>query len=217
MIVNPFDEIAVEEALRIKEKNAPCDVVILSVGPKEAATQIRAALAMGADRGIMVQHDGALDPDAVARLLKAVYDQEKPDLVILGKQAIDDDSNLVGQLFAEYAGLPQACFASKLTLAGKSITVSREVDGGQETISMDLPALVTADLRLNTPRYASLPGIMKAKKKEVKDLTPAALGVDVSPKVKVLKLEEPKARQAGQKVKDVAELVQKLRNEAKAV
>jgi electron transfer flavoprotein beta subunit len=217
MIVNPFDEIAVEEALRLKEKNPPSEVVVLTVGSKDATAQVRQALAMGADRGILVLHDGPVDPDAVARLLKAVWDQEKPDLVILGKQAIDDDSNVVGQLLAEYAGLPQACFASQVTLAGKTLTVSREVDGGQETLSMDLPAVVTADLRLNTPRYASLPGIMKAKKKEVKEFTPAALGVDVSPKVKVLKLEEPKMRQAGQKVPDVATLVQKLHEEAKAV
>ncbi|MEW5852524.1 MAG: electron transfer flavoprotein subunit beta/FixA family protein [Myxococcota bacterium] len=216
MIVNPFDEIAVEEALRLKEKHGG-EVVVLSLGTKDATTQIRAALAMGADRGILVVVDGALDSDGAARAIKAVYEQEKPDLVIMGKQAIDDDSNQAGQLFAEYSGLPQACFASKVEIAGKTATVTREVDGGLETISMDLPAVITTDLRLNTPRYASLPGIMKAKKKEVKEIPVASLGVDVAPKVKVLKLEEPKARSAGAKVPDVATLVQKLKNEAKVL
>ncbi|MBI5493799.1 MAG: electron transfer flavoprotein subunit beta/FixA family protein [Deltaproteobacteria bacterium] len=216
MIVNPFDEIAVEESLKLKEKNGG-EVVVLSIGTKDTTTQIRAALAMGADRGILVLADGSVDPDAAARLIKAVYEQEKPDLVVLGKQAIDDDSSQAGQLLAEYLGLPQATFASKVDVAGKTVTVTREVDGGLETISFDMPGVVTADLRLNTPRYASLPGIMKAKKKEVKEFTPAALGVDIAPKVKVLKLEEPKARQAGQKVPDVATLVGKLRNEAKAL
>lgn len=217
MIINPFDEIAVEEALRIKDKNAGTEVVVLSVGPKDATKEIRNALAMGADRGILVIQDGAVDPDAAARIIKAVFDQEKPDLLVMGKQAIDDDSNQGAQLVAEYLGLPQACFASKVELAGNSVTVTREVDGGLETLAMDLPAVVSTDLRLNTPRYASLPGIMKAKKKEVKELTAAALGVDTAPKVKVAKLEEPKARKAGQKVPDAATLVGLLKNEAKAL
>jgi electron transfer flavoprotein beta subunit len=204
MIVNPFDEIAIEEALRLKEKHGG-EVVVLSVGSKDCSTQIRAALAMGADRGVLVTQDGYLDPDAAARIVKAVFDQEKPDLVIMGKQAIDDDSNQTGQLFAEYANL------------GQTATVTREVDGGLETVQVELPALVTTDLRLNTPRYASLPGIMKAKKKEVKELTAAQLGVDVTPKVRVLRLEEPKARQAGTKVPDVKTLVERLRLEAKAL
>ena len=216
MIVNPFDEIAVEEALRLKEKHTG-EVVVLSIGTKDTATQIRAALAMGADRGILVTHDGPVDSDAAARLIKAVYEQEKPDLVIMGKQAIDDDSNQAGQLLAEYLGLAQATFASKVELAGKTLTVTREVDGGLEQVAFDLPGILTTDLRLNQPRYASLPGIMKAKKKEVKEFTPAALGVDVTPKVKVLKLEEPKARVAGAKVPDVATLVSKLKNEAKVL
>jgi len=216
MIVNPFDEIAVEEALRLKEKHQG-EVVVLSMGSKDSTAQIRAALAMGADRGILVVQDGAIDSDAAARILAKVYEQEKPDLVIMGKQAIDDDSNQAGQLFAEYAGLGQATFASKVELTEKTVTVTREVDGGLETVAMELPAVITTDLRLNTPRYASLPGIMKAKKKEVKELTPAALGVDVTPKVKVIKLEEPKARLAGAKVPDVATLVNKLKNEAKVL
>lgn len=216
MIVNPFDEIAVEEALRLKEKHTG-EVVVLSIGSKDATSQIRSALAMGADRGILVGHDGPLDSDAAARIIQKVYEQEKPDLIIMGKQAIDDDSNQAGQLFAEYAGLPQACFASKVEIAGKTATVTREVDGGLEQVAFDLPGVITTDLRLNTPRYASLPGIMKAKKKELKELTTASLGVDVAAKVKVLKLEEPKARTAGAKVPDVATLVQKLKNEAKAI
>lgn len=216
MIVNPFDEIAVEEALRLKEKHSG-EVVVLSIGSKDTATQIRAALAMGADRGILVTQDGAVDSDAAARLIKAVYDQEKPDLVVMGKQAIDDDSNQAGQLLAEYLALPQATFASKVEVAGKTVTITREVDGGLEQVAFDMPGIITTDLRLNQPRYASLPGIMKAKKKEVKEFTPAALGVDVAPKVKVLKLEEPKARQAGAKVPDVATLVSKLKNDAKVL
>ncbi len=214
MIINPFDEIAVEEALRLKEKHQG-EVVVLSIGTKDATAQLRGALAMGADRAILVVTDGPVDSDAAARVIKAVFDQEKPDLVLMGKQAIDDDSNQAGQLLAEYAGLGQACFASKVEFAAGTFTVTREVDGGLEVVAVPQPAVVTTDLRLNTPRYASLPGIMKAKKKELKELTPAALGVDVAPKVRVVKLQEPKARLAGAKVPDVPTLVQKLKNEAK--
>lgn len=216
MIVNPFDEIAVEEALRLKEKHGG-EVVAVSIGSKECTQQLRSALAMGADRGILVVQDGWVDSDGVARILRALFDQEKPDLVLMGKQAIDDDSNQAGQLFAHYAGLGQACFASKVEFADGKFTVTREVDGGLETVAVPTPALITADLRLNTPRYASLPGIMKAKKKEVKEFTAKDLGVDLAPKVKVVKLEEPKARQAGQTVPDVPTLVKKLKEEAKAI
>lgn len=217
MIVNPFDEIAVEEGLRIKEKNAGSEVVVMSVGPKACSTQIKTGLSMGADRGILVVHDGDVDPDGVARLLKAVYDLEKPDLVILGKQSIDDDTNYVAQAFAEYASLPQACFASKVEVSGKTVTVTREVDGGLEVVAMDLPAVVSADLRLNKPRYPNMLGIKKASSKEIKEFTPESLKVDITPRVKVTRHEPPAMRVGGTKVPDVPTLVQKLKNEAKVL
>jgi electron transfer flavoprotein beta subunit len=231
--MNPFDEIAVEEALRLREKHGG-EVVVASIGPEKSVTEIRAALAMGADRGIFVRHDGALDPVVVSAVLAKVVEQEKPDLVILGKQSIDDDQNQAGQYLAERLGLAQATFASKtesleseaeqkkvpglvLSADGKSLTVVREVDGGVETLEVKLPAVVTTDLRLNKPRFASLPGIMKAKKKEVKELPAASLGVDLAPKVIVKKLEEPPKRKGGQKVADVDELWKKLHEEAKVL
>lgn len=216
-VVNPFDEIAIEEALRIKEKAGGADVVLVSIGQKAAQEQLRTGLAMGADRAILVVSEQALEPLAVARVLAKIVDGEKPDLVLMGKQAIDDDSNAVGQMLAELLGLPQATFASKVELDGKSAKVTREVDGGLETLGVPLPAIVTADLRLNEPRYASLPGIMKARKKELKEIPLADLGVDAAPKTKVVKLETPPKRSGGRKVGSVQELVQVLHNEAKVI
>jgi len=216
-VVNPFDEIAIEEALRIKEKAGGADVVLISIGLKTAQEQLRTGLAMGADRAILVVSEQALEPLAVARVLAKVIDGEKPDLVIMGKQAIDDDSNCAGQMLAELLGWPQATFASKVELDGKSAKVTREVDGGLEVLGVPLPAIVTADLRLNEPRYASLPGIMKARKKELKEIPLADLGVDTAPKAKVVKLETPPKRSAGRKVGSVQELVQVLHNEAKVI
>jgi electron transfer flavoprotein beta subunit len=217
MAMNPFCEIAVEEAVRMKEAGTATEVVAVACGPATSQETIRTALAMGADRGIHVQTDVELQPLAVAKLLKAVIEKEQPRLVILGKQAIDDDSNQTGQMLAGLLGWPQGCFASKLTVEGDNLRVKREVDGGLETVLLKLPAIVTTDLRLNEPRYASLPNIMKAKKKPIEALTPEALGVDPSPRLKVLKVVEPPKRKAGQKVKSVAELVEKLRNEAKVI
>ena len=216
-VVNPFDEIAVEEALRIEEKSGGADVVLVSVGQKTAQEQLRTGLAMGADRAILVVSEQALEPLAVARVLAKIVDGEKPDLVLMGKQAIDDDSNAVGQMVAELLGLPQATFASKVELDGKSAKITREVDGGLETVGVSLPAIVTTDLRLNEPRYASLPGIMKARKKELKEIPLADLGVDATPKTKVVKLETPAKRSGGRKVGSVQELVQVLHNEAKVI
>jgi len=218
-VVNPFDEIAIEEGLRLKEKVAGTEVVLVSIGQKTAQEQLRTGLAMGADRAILVLSDQALEPLAVARVLQKLVDQEKPDLVILGKQAIDDDSNCVGQMLAELLGWPQATFASKVELGGdqRSTKVTREVDGGLETLATPLPAIVTADLRLNEPRYASLPGIMKARKKEMKEIPVADLGVDVTPKARIVKLETPPKRTGGRKVGSVQELVQVLHNEAKVI
>jgi electron transfer flavoprotein beta subunit len=216
-VVNPFDEIAIEEALRIKEKAGGADVVLVSIGQKAAQEQLRTGLAMGADRAILVVSEQALEPLAVARVLAKIVDGEKPDLVLMGKQAIDDDSNAVGQMLAELLGLPQATFASKVELDGKSAKVTREVDGGLETLGVPLPAIVTADLRLNEPRYASLPGIMKARKKELKEIPLPDLGVDAAPKTKVVKLETPAKRSGGRKVGSVQELVQVLHNEAKVI
>ena len=216
-VVNPFDEIAIEEALRIKEKAGGADVVLVSIGQKTAQEQLRTGLAMGADRAILVVSEQALEPLAVARVLAKVVDGEKPDLVLMGKQAIDDDSNCVGQMLAELLGWPQATFASKVELDGKSAKVTREIDGGLEVLGVPLPAIVTADLRLNEPRYASLPGIMKARKKELKEIPLADLGVDAAPKTKVVKLETPPKRSAGRKVGSVQELVQVLHNEAKVI
>ena len=217
MSMNPFDEIAVEEAVRLKEKGIATEIIVVSAGPAAAAEQIRTALAMGADRGILVEHDGVLEPIAVAKLLKAIIAKEAPDLVILGKQAIDDDMNATGQMLAALMGWPQGTFASKVEIADGHATVTREVDGGLETVRITLPAIITADLRLNEPRYASLPNIMKARKKTIDNVKPADLGVDVTPRLTVLRVEEPGKRQAGAKVGSVQELVQKLRNEAKVI
>jgi electron transfer flavoprotein beta subunit len=217
MAMNPFCEIAVEEAVRMKEAGTATEVVAVACGPANSQETIRTALAMGADRGIHVQTDVELQPLAVAKLLKAVIDKEQPRLVITGKQAIDDDSNQTGQMLAGLLGWPQGTFASKLTVEGDNLRVKREVDGGLETEILKLPAIVTTDLRLNEPRYASLPNIMKAKKKPIEALTPDALGVDPSPRLKVLMVVEPAKRKAGAKVKSVAELVDKLRNEAKVI
>lgn len=214
MSMNPFDEISVEEALRLKEAGKAAEVVIVSIGPAKAEETIRTALAMGADRGILIETDETVEPLAVAKLLKGVVEAEAPGLVIAGKQAIDDDSNQTGQMLAALLGWGQATFASKLELGADKATVTREVDGGLQTIDVKLPAIVTTDLRLNEPRYASLPNIMKAKKKPLDKKSPADFGVDVSPRLKVLKTEEPGGRKAGIKVKSVAELVDKLKNEA---
>jgi electron transfer flavoprotein beta subunit len=213
MSMNPFDEIAVEEALRLKEKGQATEIVCVSIGTAQSAETIRTGLAMGADRGILVKTDKTPEPLAVAKLLKAVVEQEKPALVIMGKQAIDDDCNQTGQMLAALTGWPQGTFASKLLLEGESILVTREVDGGLQTVKLRLPAIVTTDLRLNEPRYASLPNIMKAKKKPIDEKTPDALGVDLSPRLQVLKTTEPAGRKAGVKVKSVSELVDKLKNE----
>jgi electron transfer flavoprotein beta subunit len=217
MSMNPFDEIAVEEAVRLKEAGAASELVAVSMGVQQAQETIRTALAMGADRGILVLADGELQPLAVAKLLKALVEKEQPELVILGKQAIDDDSNQVGQMLAGLLGWSQGTFASKVAMIDGKAEVTREVDGGLETVALKLPAVVTTDLRLNTPRYASLPNIMKAKKKPIETLKAADLGVDIAPRLKVLKVEEPAKRSAGVKVGSVAELVDKLRNEAKVI
>lgn len=217
MSMNPFDEIAVEEAVRLKEKGVATEIVAVSVGPAAAAEQIRTALAMGADRGILVEHDGVVEPLAVAKILKALAGKESPDLVLMGKQAIDDDMNATGQMLAALMGWGQGTFASKVEFADGGLKVTREVDGGLETVALKLPAIVTADLRLNEPRYASLPNIMKARKKPIETIKPGDLGVDVTPRLTVLKVEEPPKRQAGVKVGSVQELVEKLRNEAKVI
>jgi electron transfer flavoprotein beta subunit len=218
-VINPFCEIAIEEALRLKEKVSGTEVVLVSIGQKTAQEQLRTGLAMGADRAILVIADQPLEPLAVARVLVKLSETEKPDLLLMGKQAIDDDSNCVGQMVAELLGWPQATFASKVELGGdqKSAQVTREVDGGLETLAVPLPAIVTADLRLNEPRYASLPGIMKARKKELKEIPLADLGVDTAPRVKLVKLETPPKRSGGRKVGSVQELVQVLHNEAKVI
>lgn len=217
MSMNPFDEIAVEEATRLKEKGVATEIVAVSCGVSQCQEQIRSAMAIGADRGVLVETNAQLQPLAVAKLLKAVADKEAPQLVILGKQAIDDDANQTGQMLAALLGWPQATFASEVVVEGDSVKVTREIDGGLETLSLKLPAIITTDLRLNEPRYATLPKIMQAKKKTLETLTPEALGVDVSPRLSVLKVTEPAARQAGIKVPDVATLVDKLKNEAKVI
>ncbi len=217
MSMNPFDEISVEEAIRMKEAGTASEVVVVSVGPQQCQETIRTALAMGADRGILVLTDTPAEPLAVAKILKALVDREQPGLVIVGKQAIDDDSNQTGQMLASLLGWSQATFASKIALGDGDAEVTREVDGGLETLKVTLPAVVTSDLRLNEPRYASLPNIMKAKKKPIDSMAPADLGVDVNPRLKVLKVVEPPKRQAGVKVETVAELVDKLKNEAKVI
>ena len=211
MSMNPFDEIAVEEAIRLKEKGAASDIVAVSIGPAKAQETLRTALAMGADRAILVQTDDELEPLAIAKILKAVADEEQPGLVLMGKQAIDDDSNQTGQMLAALWGRPQGTFASKVELEGDSVSVTREVDGGLETVSLKLPAVVTTDLRLNEPRYASLPNIMKAKSKPLAAKTPADYGVDTAPRLKIIKVSEPPVRQAGEKVGSVDELVSKLK------
>jgi electron transfer flavoprotein beta subunit len=217
MSMNPFDEIAVEEAVRLKEKGAATEIVAVSMGPQACQETVRTALAMGADRGIHVLSDAELQPLAVAKLLKAIAEKEKPQLVILGKQAIDDDSNQTGQMLAALLGWSQATFASKLVIEGDKAKVTREIDGGLETVEIKLPGVMTTDLRLNEPRYASLPNIMKAKKKPIEQVTPDALGVDVAPRLVTLKVEEPAKRQGGKKVGSVQELVDKLKNEARVM
>ncbi|MBB3177018.1 electron transfer flavoprotein subunit beta/FixA family protein [Variovorax sp. Sphag1AA] len=217
MSMNPFDEIAVEEAVRLKEKGVATEVIAVSCGDAKCQETLRTAMAIGADRGILVESAEELQPLAVAKLLKALVDKEQPGLVILGKQAIDDDNNQTGQMLAALADLPQATFASKVEVAGDKVSVTREVDGGLETLSLSLPAVITSDLRLNEPRYVTLPNIMKAKKKQLDTVTPADLGVDATPRLKTLKVAEPPKRGAGIKVPDVAALVDKLKNEAKVI
>ncbi len=214
MSMNPFCEIAVEEAVRLKEKGVVTEIVAVSIGPEQAQETIRTALAMGADRGILVKVDGDVEPLAVAKILKGIVEAETPQLVVLGKQAIDDDSNQTGQMLAAILGWPQGTFAYKLDVGADKVTVTREVDGGLQTIDVQLPAIITTDLRLNEPRYASLPNIMKAKKKPIDVKSAGDYGVDTTPRLKVLKVTEPPKRQGGVKVKTVAELVDKLKNEA---
>ncbi len=217
MSMNPFDEIAVEEAVRLKEKGVVTEVIAVSCGVAQCQETLRTAMAIGADRGILVETSEELQPLAVAKLLKALVDKEKPSLVILGKQAIDDDCNQTGQMLAALGDMPQATFASKVELTADKASVTREVDGGLETVSVNLPAVVTTDLRLNEPRYVTLPNIMKAKKKQLDTLKPEDLGVDVSPRIKTIKVMEPAKRSAGIKVPDVATLVDKLKNVAKVI
>jgi electron transfer flavoprotein beta subunit len=214
MSMNPFDEIAVEEAIRLKEAGKASEIVAVSIGSAQAAETIRTALAMGADRGILVKVDGIVEPLAVAKILKGVVQAEQPGLVILGKQAIDDDCNQTGQMLAALLGWPQGTFASKVVIDGDAVAVTREVDGGLQVVKLKTPAIVTTDLRLNEPRYASLPNIMKAKKKPIVDKTPADYGIDTAPRLQVLKTTEPPVRKAGAKVGSVSELVGKLKNEA---
>jgi electron transfer flavoprotein beta subunit len=217
MSMNPFDEIAVEEAVRLKEKGVVTEIIAVSCGVAQCQETLRTAMAIGADRAILVETDVELQPLAVAKILKALVDKEQPQLVILGKQAIDDDCNQTGQMLAALADLPQATFASKVEVADGKATVTREVDGGLETVALTLPAIITTDLRLNEPRYVTLPNIMKAKKKPLETVKPDALGVDVTPRIKTLKVSEPPKRGAGVKVPDVATLVAKLKNEAKVI
>ncbi len=217
MSMNPFDEIAVEEAVRLKEKGVATEVIAVSCGDAKCQETLRTAMAIGADRGILVETTDELQPLAVAKLLKALVEKEQPQLVILGKQAIDDDCNQTGQMLAALCDLPQATFASKVEIEGDKAKVTREIDGGLETILIDLPAIITTDLRLNEPRYVTLPNIMKAKKKPLENLKPADLGVDVAPRLKTIKVSEPPKRSAGIKVPDVATLVEKLKNEAKVI
>ena len=217
MSMNPFDEIAIEEAVRLKEKGVVTEIIAVSCGVAQCQETLRTAMAIGADRAILVQTDEELQPLAVAKLLAALVAKEQPGLVILGKQAIDDDCNQTGQMLAALTDLPQATFASKVTVTEGTLQVSREVDGGSETLSLTLPAIITTDLRLNEPRYVTLPNIMKAKKKQLDTFSPADLGVDITPRIKTLKVVEPAGRKAGIKVPDVATLVDKLKNEAKVI
>ncbi|MDN4053193.1 MULTISPECIES: electron transfer flavoprotein subunit beta/FixA family protein [unclassified Massilia] len=217
MSMNPFDEIAMEEATRLKEAGKVTEIVAVTCGVTQAQETLRTGMAIGADRGILVETDAAIEPLAVAKVLKALADKEQPQLIILGKQAIDDDSNQTGQMLAALLGWPQATFASKVVLEDGKVTVTREVDGGLETVALSLPAIVTTDLRLNEPRYVTLPNIMKAKKKPLETIKPEDLGVDVTPRLKTIKVAEPAKRSAGVKVPDVATLVAKLRTEAKVI
>jgi electron transfer flavoprotein beta subunit len=217
MSMNPFDEIAVEEAIRLKEAGKATEIVCVSIGAAQAGETIRTALAMGADRGILVKVDGYVEPLAVAKILKAIAATEQPGLIIMGKQAIDDDCNQTGQMLAALLGWPQGTFASKVVIDGDALMVTREVDGGLQTVKLKMPAIVTTDLRLNEPRYASLPNIMKAKKKPIDEKTAADYGVDIKPRLEVVKTAEPPVRKAGVKVKTVAELIDKLKNEAGAI
>ena len=217
MSMNPFDEIAVEEAVRLKEKGVATEIIAISAGVAQAQETLRTALAIGADRAILIETAEELQPLAVAKLLKAIVDKEQPQLIILGKQAIDDDANQTGQMLASLADLPQATFASKVEVVGDKVKVTREIDGGLETISLSLPAVITTDLRLNEPRYASLPGIMKARKKELKEVAADSLGVDLAPKLKIKTMAAPPKRQAGRKVASVQELVAVLHTEAKVI
>jgi electron transfer flavoprotein beta subunit len=217
MSMNPFDEIAVEEALRLKEAGKASEIVAVSIGPAQAGETIRTALAMGADRGILVKAEGAVEPLAVAKILKGIAAAEQPGLIIMGKQAIDDDCNQTGQMLAALLNWPQGTFASKVVLDGDVLTVTREVDGGLQTVKLKMPAIITTDLRLNEPRYASLPNIMRAKKKPIDEKTAADYGVDIRPRLQLIKTTEPPARKAGVKVGSVAELVDKLKNEAGAI
>jgi len=214
MSMNPFDEIAVEEAIRLKEQGKATEIVVASIGPAQSAETIRTALAMGADRGILVKTDGPTEPLAVAKILKGIVEAEQPGLVIMGKQAIDDDCNQTGQMLAALLGWSQGTFASKIVIEGSDLLVTREVDGGLQTVKLKTPTIVTTDLRLNEPRYASLPNIMKAKKKPIEDKTPDAYGVDVKPRLEVVKTAEPSGRKAGVKVSSVADLIERLKNEA---
>jgi electron transfer flavoprotein beta subunit len=214
MSMNPFDEIAVEEAIRLKEQGKASEIVVASIGPAQSAETIRTALAMGADRGILVKTEAGTEPLAVAKILKGIVEAEQPGLVIMGKQAIDDDCNQTGQMLAALLGWAQGTFASKIAIEGSDLLVTREVDGGLQTVKLKTPAIVTTDLRLNEPRYASLPNIMKAKKKPIDDKTPDAYGVDVKPRLEVIKTAEPSGRKAGVKVASVADLVERLKNEA---
>lgn len=217
--INPFCEIAVEEALRIREKGVQAEIVVVGIGPKEASTELRTALAMGADRAILVLNDNYYDSTVVARILKKIVEEERPDLIITGKQAVDDDSNQASQMLAAFLDYPQACFASKIELVegGKKAKVTREVDGGLETIQVELPAVITADLRLNEPRYPTVPNILKAKKKPLKEVPVDSLGIDISPRTEFVRMAEPPSRKAGIKVPDVATLIDKLKNEAKVI
>ena len=217
MAMNPFCEIAVEEAVRLKEKGIATEIVAVTIGPKVTQEQLRTALALGADRAIQIETDEEVQSLDAAKMLKAVVDKEEPGLVIMGKQSIDTDNNQTGQMLAQLSGMPQGTFASEVVVEGDKVKVTREIDGGLATVSLNMPAVVTTDLRLNEPRYASLPNIMKAKKKPLETISPADLGVDLAPRLKTLKVEEPKPRQAGIKVESVEELVDKLKNEAKVI
>ena len=217
MSMNPFDEIAVEEAVRLKEAGVASEIVVVSAGVTQCQETLRTALAIGADRAILVETDAELQPLAVAKILQALSEKEQAQMIILGKQAIDDDSNQTGQMLASLMDIPQATFASKVIIADGKATVTREVDGGLETVALTLPAVITTDLRLNEPRYVTLPNIMKAKKKVIETMTPESLGVDIAPRLKTIKVEEPPKRSAGVMVADVAALVEKLKNEAKVI